>query len=181
MISVCWDLRSSLQRVGNNKNVLYHCWIFMNLFYILYIYIICEKKIEIKVVFLFFLNFQECFAGKNYEIFSWRIMMNIMPIITDLWKKMGFFFKENLFHVNVHYFHYYIVIKRRNILTIRSTYSCIFVLQESSQPKARSEVTVLLQWEIKKMIRYDTSKRGFIKHPRISPPFFVLAYLDIFF
>lgn len=55
------------------------------------------------------------------------------------------------------------------------------MLQEISQAKARSEVTVLLQPEIKKMIRYDTSKRGFIKHPRISPPFFVLAYLDIFF
>lgn len=55
------------------------------------------------------------------------------------------------------------------------------MLQESSQSKARSEVTVLLQWEIKKMIPYDTSKHGFIKHPRISPPFFVLAYLDIFF
>lgn len=55
------------------------------------------------------------------------------------------------------------------------------MLQESSQSKARSEVTVLLQPEIKKMIRYYTSKRGFIKHPRISPPFFVLAYLDTFF
>lgn len=86
-----------------------------------------------------------------------------------------------MFLVNVHYFHYYTVIKRRNILTIRSTYSCIFVLQESSQSKARSEVTVPLQWEIKKMIRYDWSKLGFIKHPRISPPFFVLAYIDIFF
>lgn len=55
------------------------------------------------------------------------------------------------------------------------------MLQESSQSKARSEVTELLQPEIKKMIRYDTSKHGFIKHPRISPPLFVLAYLDIFF
>lgn len=181
MISVCWDLRSSLQRVGNNKNILYHCWIFMNLFYILYIYTICEKKNWNKGCIFYFFKFSRMLCWKNYEIFSWRIMMNIMPIITDLWKKMGFFFKENLFHVNVHYFHYYIVIKRRNILTIRSTHSCIFVLQESSQSKARSEVTVLLQWEIKKMIRYDWSKRGFIKHPRISPPFFVLAYLDIFF
>lgn len=43
------------------------------------------------------------------------------------------------------------------------------MLQEISQAKARSEVTVLLQPEIKKMIPYDTSKHGFIKHPRISP------------
>lgn len=92
LISVCWDLRSSLQRVGNNKNVLYHCWIFMNLFYILYIYTICEKKIEIKVVFFIFFKFSRMLCWKNYEIFSWRIMMNIMPIITDLLKKMGYFF-----------------------------------------------------------------------------------------
>lgn len=39
----------------------------MNLFYILYIYTICEKKIEIKVVFFIFLNFQECFAGKTMK------------------------------------------------------------------------------------------------------------------
>lgn len=69
----------------------------MNLFYILYIYIyiICEK-IEIKVVFFIFLNFQECFAGekKKDEIFSGRLMMIIMPIITDLLKKMVFFFNN---------------------------------------------------------------------------------------
>lgn len=61
--------------------------------YTLYIYIICEK-IEIKVVFFIFLNFQECFAGekKKDEIFSGRLMMIIMPIITDLLKKMFFFF-----------------------------------------------------------------------------------------
>lgn len=63
--------------------------------YTLYIYIICEK-IEIKVVFFIFLNFQECFAGekKKDEIFSGRLMMIIMPIITDLLKKMVFFFNN---------------------------------------------------------------------------------------
>lgn len=35
--------------------------------YTLYIYTICEKKIEIKVVFFIFLNFQECFAGKTMK------------------------------------------------------------------------------------------------------------------
>lgn len=64
----------------------------MNLLYI-YIYILYVKKIEIKVVFFIFLNFQECFAGekKKDEIFSGRLMMIIMAIITDLLKKMFFF------------------------------------------------------------------------------------------
>lgn len=35
--------------------------------YTLYIYTICEKKIEIKVVFFIFLNFQKCFAGKTMK------------------------------------------------------------------------------------------------------------------
>lgn len=86
-----------------------------------------------------------CWRKKKDEIFSGRLMMIIMPIITDLLKKMVVFFLITLFHVNVHYFHYHIVVKRRNILTNQSTYSCIFVLQESSQSKARSELTVLLQ------------------------------------
>lgn len=92
--------------------------------YTLYIYYIWKKKWNKGCIFYFF-KFSRMLCWKNYEIFSWRIMMNIMPFITDLLKKMGYFLKT-LFLVNVHYFHYYIVIKRRNILTIRSTYSCIF-------------------------------------------------------
>lgn len=109
---------------------------FLWTYFIYFIYILyVKKKIEIKVVFFIFFKFSRMLCWKNYEIFSWRIMMNIMPIITDLWKKMGFFFKENLFLVNVHYFHYYIVIKRRNILTIRSTYSCIFCVTRKQPVK----------------------------------------------
>lgn len=99
---------------------------FLWTYFIYFIYILYVKKNWNKGCIFYFFKFSKMLCWKNYEIFSWRIMMNIMPIITDLWKKMGFFFLKTLFHVNVHYFHYYIVTKRRNILTIRSTYSCIF-------------------------------------------------------
>lgn len=77
-------------------------------------------------------------------------MLNVMLIITDLLKKMGNFFFNlvpcectllSLSHCGQK--------EKCSILTNQSTYSCIFVFQEGSQPKARSEVTVLLQWEIK--------------------------------
>lgn len=96
--------------------------------YFIYIYYMWKKNWNKGCIF-YFLKFSRMLCWKNYEIFSWRIMMNIMPIITDLWKKLGFFFLKTLFHVNVHYFHYYIVIKRRNILKIRNTYSCIFCVK----------------------------------------------------
>lgn len=38
--------------------------------YTLYIYTICEKKIEIKVVFFIFFKFSRMLCWKNYEIFS---------------------------------------------------------------------------------------------------------------
>lgn len=102
--------------------------------YTLYIYYMWKKNWNKGCIFYFF-KFSRMLCWKNYEIFSWRIMMNIMLIITDLWKKLGFFFLKTLFHVNVHYFHYYIVIKRRNILTIRSTYSCIFCVTKKQPAK----------------------------------------------
>lgn len=115
--------------------------------YTLYIYIYYMWKNWNKGCIFYFFKFSRmlCWRKKKDEIFSGRLMMIIMPIITDLLKKMVVFFLITLFHVNVHYFHYHIVVKRRNILTNQSTYSCIFVLQESSQSKARSELTVLLQ------------------------------------
>lgn len=147
MISVMLRPQVFFTKSWKQQEPLYHCWIFMNLFYILYIYIYYMWKNWNKGCIFYFFKFSRmlCWRKKKDEIFSGRLMMIIMPIITDLLKKMVVFFLITLFHVNVHYFHYHIVIKRRNILTNQSTYSCIFVLQESSQSKARSELTVLLQ------------------------------------
>lgn len=60
--------------------------------YTLYIYYMWKKNWNKGCIFYFF-KFSRMLCWKNYEIFSWRIMMNIMPIITDLLKKMGYFFK----------------------------------------------------------------------------------------
>lgn len=135
----------------------------MNLFYILYIYIYYMWKNWNKGCIFYFFKFSRmlCWRKKKDEIFSGRLMMIIMPIITDLLKKMVVFFLITLFHVNVHYFHYHIVIKRRNILTNQSTYSCIFVLQESAS--RRLDLNWLYCYnKKKKMICYDWSKHSFI-------------------
>lgn len=61
--------------------------------YTLYIYYMWKKNWNKGCIFYFF-KFSRMLCWKNYEIFSWRIMMNIMPIITDLLKKMGYFFQN---------------------------------------------------------------------------------------
>lgn len=48
----------------------------MNLFYILYIYTICEKKIEIKVVFFIFFKFSRMLCWKmKYQILRMKYLV----------------------------------------------------------------------------------------------------------
>lgn len=64
--------------------------------YTLYIYIYYMWKNWNKGCIFYFFKFSRmlCWRKKKDEIFSGRLMMIIMPIITDLLKKMFFFFNN---------------------------------------------------------------------------------------
>lgn len=67
---------------------------FLWTYFIYFIYILYVRKNWNKGCIFYFFKFSRMLCWKNYEMFSWRIMMNIMPIITDLLKKMGYLFQN---------------------------------------------------------------------------------------